>query len=107
MKTLKFRPESIPTILARDKTTTWRMFDDKELKDGDMVELLNADTKEKFADAQILEVKEKLVKNLEDADFDAAHNYGGIAGTIEHFKQYHGDKVDTDSAIKMITFKLV
>jgi hypothetical protein len=35
------------------------LFDDKDLKVGDKIELLYWETKEKFADAEIIEVREK------------------------------------------------
>jgi hypothetical protein len=59
MKTLKFRHQLVEEILTGRKTVTWRLFDDKDLKVGDKIELLYWETKEKFADAEIIEVREK------------------------------------------------
>ena len=36
MKTLKFRKELSELILKKEKTTTWRIFDDKDIKQGDV-----------------------------------------------------------------------
>ena len=41
MKTLKFEPELAEKILSGEKTTTWRLWDDKALKAGDSVEFIN------------------------------------------------------------------
>jgi predicted transcriptional regulator len=41
LKSLKFRPELAKMILDSTETTTWRMFDDKDLKEGDVVDFIN------------------------------------------------------------------
>lgn len=48
MKTIKFRPALAKLIIEGKKTTTWRLFDDKNLQVGDVVELVNWETKEVF-----------------------------------------------------------
>jgi len=37
MKTVKFRPDLAQLIMDGKKTTTWRLFDDKDLQAGDVV----------------------------------------------------------------------
>ena len=35
MKTLKFTTQLVEKILSGEKTSTWRLFDDKDFKNGD------------------------------------------------------------------------
>lgn len=59
IKTLKFRRVLAQEILAGRNNATWRLFDDKDLKIGDKLELLIWETKEKFAQAEIINVGKK------------------------------------------------
>ncbi len=40
MKTLKFKPHLVAQILAGTKTSTWRLFDDKNITGGGFAQLL-------------------------------------------------------------------
>ena len=44
MKTLKFTPELCQQIMAGNKTSTWRLFDDKDLTVGDKLQFLSKET---------------------------------------------------------------
>ena len=70
MKTLKFTPPLVKMILDGNKTTTWRLFDDKDSQPGDKLNLQNCETGKDFAKAKILEIQEKELGKLENADFD-------------------------------------
>ena len=52
MKTLKFRKNLSELILKNEKTTTWRIFDDKDIQIDDIIEFLVWETKEQFAVAR-------------------------------------------------------
>ncbi|NOY35708.1 MAG: ASCH domain-containing protein, partial [bacterium] len=47
-KSLKFKEHLVPLVLSGEKISTWRLFDDKDLRVGDKVDLINSDTKEVF-----------------------------------------------------------
>ena len=66
MKTLKFKPELAELILAGKKTSTWRLFDDKDLQTDDVVSFVNSDTMEQFALAKLSEVNEKELGEMTD-----------------------------------------
>ncbi|MDQ5893454.1 MAG: hypothetical protein QG640_466, partial [Patescibacteria group bacterium] len=51
MKTLKFTPHLAQQILAGEKTSTSRLFDDTDLQEGDEIVFLNKETNEKFGTA--------------------------------------------------------
>jgi len=107
MKTLKFRSHLVKEILEGRKTTTWRLFDNKDLQVGDGLEFLNAETLEKFAEAEITGIKQKKLGEIEDSDYEGHKKYGSQEEMLEHYRNYYGDKVDLDTEIKIIRFKLV
>lgn len=53
MKTLKFTSHLSEKILKGDKTSTWRLFDDKDLKEEDELIFINKETNEEFGTAKI------------------------------------------------------
>ncbi len=106
MKTLKFRHQLAEEILIGRKTVTWRLFDDKDLKVGDKIELLYWETKEKFADAEIIEVREKRLGNIEEKDFEGHEKFESREEMLETYRKYYGDVVDWDTCIKIIKFRL-
>lgn len=87
MKTLKFRQHLAEEILAGRKTATWRLFDDKNLKTGDKVELLYWETKEKFADAEIIRVLEKRLGEITEKDFDGHETFESREAMLETYKK--------------------
>jgi hypothetical protein len=107
MKTLKFRQHLAEEILTGNKTVTWRLFDDKNLKVGDKIELLYWETKEKFADAEIIEVREKRLGEIEEKDFEGHEKFVNKEKMIETYREYYGDKVDWNTIVKIIKFKLL
>ncbi len=69
-KSIKFRDHLAKLVLAGEKDLTWRLFDDKNLSVGDEVEFFNYQTGEKFADAVLIKVWKKKMKDLDNEDFD-------------------------------------
>lgn len=107
MKTLKFREHLAKEILAGTKTATWRLFDDKDLQEGDEIELLYWETKEKFADAKIREVYEKKLNEVEENDFSGHEKFASKQEMLETYRKYYGDRADWNSIVKIIKFKLL
>lgn len=54
MKSLKFKPHLVPLVLSGEKDSTWRLFDDKDLKEGDELQFMNSETDDVFSAAVIL-----------------------------------------------------
>lgn len=107
MKTIKFRDYLVPLVQSGEKTSTWRLFDDKDLSINDEVELINWNTKEPFAKAIIIGVKEKKLSELEDSDFDGHEKFESEEKMYEAYRTYYGDKVTPDTIVKMVKFKLI
>lgn len=106
MKTIKFRSKLIPSILDGSKISTWRLFDDKNLQTDDEVELINWETGEIFAHACIIEVREKKLGDITDADFSGHAPYKNQEEMLNDFRQYYGDRVTLQSTVKIIQFAI-
>ena len=107
MKNLKFRKILAEEILAGRKTSTWRFFDDKDLQAGDVVDLIEWETRTKFAAAKIKIIREKKLGEVHDEDFDGHEKYESKEAMLEEFRTYYGDKVDWDTLVKIIDFELL
>ncbi|QQG52640.1 MAG: ASCH domain-containing protein [Candidatus Falkowbacteria bacterium] len=107
MKTLKFRKNLAEEILAGRKTATWRLFDDKDLQIGDQVELLVWETKEKFATAEIIALKEKKLQDIKEEDFIGHEKFASREDMLENYQSFYGDKVNWETPIKMLDFKII
>ena len=107
MKILKFAPHLVPSILSGGKTTTWRLFDEKDLKVGDKLVFINKENGEKFAKAKIISISEKKLGELEGRDFEGHERYKDQKVMIENYRKYYGDKVTLDTKVKMVRFKLI
>lgn len=107
MKTLKFMPHLVSLVLSGEKTSTWRLFDDKYLHKGDNLLLINKATGEEFAKAIIIKVEEKKLKDLNEDDFDGHEKFESEEKMYESYRSYYGDKVTPETIIKMVDFKLI
>ena len=106
-KTLKFKPHLVELILSGEKTVTWRLFDDKELKEGDKVEIVNSETGELAAHALIENVYTKPLSQVTDDDYVGHEKYNSFEEMLNTFRGYYGEKVAEDTELKIITFKIV
>lgn len=106
-KSLKFRDHLAKLVLAKEKDLTWRLFDDKNLSEGDTVDLLNWNTGEVFGKATLIKVWEKKMKDLNDADYDGHEKFSSTEEMYLTYKKYYGDRVGPDTIVKIIRFKLL
>ena len=107
MKTLKFENKLAELVLSGEKDVTWRIFDDKDLSLSDELILINRDTKEEFANAKIISLREKQLKDIDASDLEGHEKFENNEKMIETYKGYYGDEVTGDSIVKIIKFKLL
>lgn len=107
VKKLKFRPHLVKEIREGKKTATWRLFDDKDLRIGDKLELVESESGEKFAEAEITKIREKKLGEIEESDFVGHETYSGPEAMLQSYREYYGDRVTMDAPIKMIDFKVL
>lgn len=100
-------PHLAALILSGEKTSTWRLFDDKNLTKGDDFIMVNKETGEKFANGIIIKVEEKKLKDLQDSDFRGHEKYESEEKMYETYKKYYGDRVTPDTIVKVVDFELI
>lgn len=105
-KTLKFAPHLVPLVLSGEKTSTWRLFDDKDLQEGDELCLVNKETGEEFARATITKTGEKKLKDLKEDDFVGQEKFESEEKMYEAYRSYYGGRVTPDTIVKMVDFRL-
>ena len=107
MKTLKFAHHFVQLILSGEKISTWRLFDDKDLKEGDELLVVDKETGENFAKAEIVSVKEKKLADIEGADYSGHELYKKQERMYEAYRGYYGKEVGPDTIVKIIKFKII
>ena len=106
MKTLKFAPNLVPLVLSGEKTSTWRMFDEKGIQVGDQVSFVGGG--KEFAQAEITALRERRLGDItsEDEIQDGHERFGSDQERLETYKRYYGDRVTPDTMVKMMTFTI-
>lgn len=107
MKTLKFRKNLSKLILNGEKYVTWRLFDDKNITPGDIVSLLVWETKNEFAKAKILDIREKKLGDLEEEDWEGHEKFESDEEMYKEFSMYYKREVGPDDIVKIIKFELI
>lgn len=107
MKTLKFRKNLSELILKKEKNTTWRIFDDKDIKEDDIIQFLVWETKEEFAKAKITNVVEKKFKDLEEKDMEGHEKFASLEEMYATYSTYYNKTVDENTIVKIIKFELI
>jgi hypothetical protein len=105
MKTLKFTPQLCEEIVRGTKTSTWRLFDDKDLQIGDQLEFLNKETLGVIGTGVITSLYNKTLSTLNEEDWAGHERYVSDEAMYEAYRGYYGDRVTKDTEIKIITFK--
>ncbi|KKR56135.1 MAG: hypothetical protein UT93_C0004G0013 [Candidatus Woesebacteria bacterium GW2011_GWF1_40_24] len=107
MKRVHFAPNLVSLVLSGKKTSTWRLWDDKGLTTGDIVEFANAETRAVFAKAKLTKVIEKPFKELTDEEKAGHEKYINEAELFKTFERYYNKPVSESTPFKIIWFKLV
>jgi hypothetical protein len=104
MKTLKFAPDLVTKILAGEKTATWRLFDDKDLTQGNELTFINKETGEEFGTGTITSIYRKTLGALTDEDWEGHERFASEDEMYATYRKYYGDKVSPDSEVKILSF---
>ena len=106
-KTLKFDPEKADLTLAGEKTTTWRLFDDKNLTISDEIVLIRRPEQTTFAKAVITNIVEKRMRDLNATNYLEHQRFGTDRKMYQKFSDWYQCVVNQDTVIKIIKFRLV
>lgn len=105
-KPLKFRSETIKAIQSGESDITWRLFDDKDLMVGDVIDLINVTTDKKFGEAEITEVREKKMAEIGEDDMDESERYDSPEEMYAAYKEYYAEEdIGPDTMVKVVRFK--
>ena len=107
MKKLKFEPYLAKLILDGSKTTTWRLFDDKNLQVGDDLEFLNSESLKTFSKATITELNEKSISELTDIDRQGHEKFESDQAMYNFYKRCYKQNINANTKLKIIKFKLL
>ncbi len=106
MKEIKFRQHFVKDILSGKKAVTWRLFDDKNFKKNDIVEFIVWETKEVFAEVEIISIVDKTLNKLTPLEL-ASHGYESMEKMIESHRQDYGDRITFDAPVRILNFKVI
>ncbi len=107
MKVLKFDEKLKNLILSGQKTSTWRLFDDKDIKKDDELEFVVKQTSKMFAKAVVVSVREKKLIEIDETDYKGHEKFKDKEEMINSYKKYYKNKpVDSNSIVKIIDFEL-
>lgn len=106
MKTLGFAPDLIPLVLDGSKTVTWRLFDDKNISVGNVLQCVHQYTRRPFAEIIVISVIVKKLKYINDTDRLGHENVGDFRDILNKYQKYYSVDLTGDEEVKIIRFKL-
>ena len=110
MKALKLDHQLAEDVQAGRKTSTWRLFDDKDLSVDDRITLIDkVDPRDHnswvaFGEAVINKVIEKRLGEVGNDDYDGHERYASVDDMLAHLRRYYGDGVTLKTPVKIIHF---
>jgi len=105
-KKLHFMPNLVDKVLNGSKTSTWRLWDDKDLQVGDIVDFLETGTERLFATVQLEKVIERKLGKLTKEEMEGHEAYQSQNELYKKFSEYYKKPVDGNTVVKIIWFKL-
>jgi ribonuclease HI len=112
MKTLKLDHSLADMIRRGDKTSTWRMYDDKDIRVNDDINLLDKvdpkdpGTWQSVGTARVDMVVEKRLGDITKSDFGGHEQFASREEMLKAYQGYYGPQVTFETPIKMIHFSL-
>ncbi len=110
MKTLKFEHDFAQMVLRGEKTSTWRLYDDKDLSVDDTVKIIDKvnpespDSWRVIGQGRINEVVEKRLGDITDDDMRGHERFTNRDEMLQTYKGYYGDRVTLETPVKIINF---
>jgi len=110
MKTLKFDHASAELILAGKKTSTWRLYDDKDLSVGDDISIIDKVDPQSvkswrvIGQAAVTEIVEKRLGDITKADITGHEDFASKDEMLKTYQNFYGNRVSFDTVVKMIHF---
>jgi ribonuclease HI len=112
MKTIKLDHQLAEQVRSGRKTSTWRLYDDKDLRVNDMIELIdkadpgNPASWKSVGVARIDRVIEKRLGEVTKSDFEGHEDFASAEEMLKAYQKYYGPQVTLETPVKMIHFTL-
>jgi ribonuclease HI/uncharacterized protein YqfB (UPF0267 family) len=107
MNKIKFDSTLVADVQNGKKIATFRYGNDKQYHVGEIVELVNSKTSDVFATAEIEQITEKRIKNLNAYDYEGHETYDSQEELINVMNDYYDGVITPESPIKIVKFKLI
>ncbi len=110
MKTLKFEHDLAQMILKGDKTSTWRLYDDKDLSVDDTIKIIDKVNPDEPSSWQVIgqgkinEVIEKRLGDITPEDMAGHEPFNSKDEALKKYKGYYGERVTLETPLKIIKF---
>ncbi|HET8669110.1 MAG TPA: reverse transcriptase-like protein [Candidatus Saccharimonadales bacterium] len=112
MKTLKLDHSLAEMVRRGDKTSTWRMYDDKDIRVNDEINLLDKvnpkdpGSWQTVGTARVDMIIEKRLGDITRVDFEGHERYASREDALKTYRDYYGPQVTYETPVKMIHFTL-
>lgn len=113
MKQIKLTHHLAEKVRAGTKTSTWRMFDDKNLSVNDEIEIIDKvdpqapESWVKVGNAVIDTIVEKRLGDITESDTDGHETYETKEQMLKDFQRYYGPDVTFNTPVKMLHFTML
>jgi ribonuclease HI len=110
MKKLKLDHNLAQLVLSGKKTSTWRLYDDKDLTVNDQLELVDKVDPTRPATwivigtARINRIIEKRLGAIQPEDYEGHEVHVSPEERLQVYRGYYGDQVNWDTPVKMVYF---
>lgn len=110
MKTLKLEHKLAELVLSGEKTSTWRMYDDKDLQVDDDISLIDkVDPEDRttwrtIGTAHVDEVIQKRLGELNELDIRGHEQFSSPEEMLTTYQKYYGPAVSLKTPLKIIRF---
>ena len=110
MKTLKFDHQLAQLILGGQKTSTWRLYDDKDLSVDDdlhMIDKVDPTQPESWrviGQGKVTEVVEKKLGSVTEQDMKGHEEFNSKGQMLEIYQEYYGHRVSFNTPVKIVHF---
>lgn len=97
--TLKFKTQYVEDILQRDRIITTGLFNEENLSVGDIVDLINFDTKEKFATGKVTGVRRASFEEMAKDSIDRP-------GIYDQYLDFYGKEIEPGDEVEWIDLEI-
>ncbi len=109
-KQLKFEHQLAQDIIKGEKTSTFRLFDEKNIRVGDIVQIIDKVEQDNPAswlvigDAIVQEVREKRLEDVQGDDWLGHEPYESVRVFIDTHQHYYRVPINEETPVKIIRF---